>query len=570
MTGLRISPQLALPIDVAGEAIAILAKRGAGKTNTGRVLVEELIAADVQSVVLDPVGAWWGLRYSRDGKTEGLPLPIVGGSHGDVPLEPTAGKLIADVVVDSGQSLIVDLSDFPTKQSMATFTLAFAERLYARKGHASSLLHLVLEEADIFAPQSPKGGWGGDTGKAAAAIETIVRRGRSRGIGVTLITQRSAVLNKDVLTQTDVLILLRTTGPQDIKAVKEWIASRGDEHSSEVLESLPSLANGEAWVWNPERDLLDRAQVRLSNTFDSGATPKAGEHRTEPKHAAQIDLEALGEQIAATAEKAKASDPAVLQNRVRELERQLKARPQGEPERVEVQVPVEVPVLEDEQVELLQSIVGEIRDVAEAVNPLRAVADQIESALRAEQVRTEKVRPAAPAAAQTPARRPAPPAADTDLTAYAVGLLRTLGERHPMRLTRAQISTFSGRKPRSSAFSAAMAEIVRGGYVTVSGGQHALTDAGLAIAGDAVGAATGDVVEMWRAALPGYERDLLDALVDAHPHGLTRPELAERTGRSLTSSAFSAAISTLAKNGLAEVSGGEVRASDDLFVGASA
>lgn len=572
MTGLRISPQLALPIEVAGEAIAILAKRGAGKTNTATVLVEELAAAGVQVVILDPVGAWWGLRSSSDGKDAGLPIPILGGQHGDVPLEHTAGAVIADAAVDHRASLLLDLSDFSSKEQMRRFVTDFAERLFRRKARDASLLHLVLEEADTFAPQNAGRR---DDGRMQAAIEQIVRRGRSRGLGATLITQRSAVLSKDVLTQADVLVVMRTTGPHDLAAIKQWVASRGDDHATEILDSLPSLATGEAWIWNPERDLAERVTVRPRETFDSSSTPKAGQTRVEPKGAAAIDLEALGEQIAATAEKAKASDPAVLQKRVRELEQQLKAAPRGEPERVEVQVPVEVPVLEDEQVELLQSIVGEIRDVAEAVDALRAVADQIESALRAarpraEQVRTERVRPAAPAAAQTPARRPAPPAADTDLSAYAVGLIRTLGERHPMRLTRAQISTFSGRKPRSSAFSAAMAEIARGGYVTVQGGQHALTDAGLAVAGDSVGAATGDVIEMWRAALPAYERDLLDALVEAHPQGVTRPELAETTGRSLTSSAFSAAISTLAKNGLAEVSGGEVRASSDLFIAAPA
>ena len=34
-------------------------------------------------------------------------------------------------------------------------------------------------------------------------MEDLVRRGRARGLGITLITQRPAVLNKDVLTQVD-------------------------------------------------------------------------------------------------------------------------------------------------------------------------------------------------------------------------------------------------------------------------------------------------------------------------------------------------------------------------------
>src|SRR5207253_4107504 len=47
------------------------------------------------------------------------------------------------------------------------------------------------------------------------SFEDIVRRGRARGLGVTLITQRAAVISKNVLTQTEVLVCLRVMAPQD-------------------------------------------------------------------------------------------------------------------------------------------------------------------------------------------------------------------------------------------------------------------------------------------------------------------------------------------------------------------
>jgi uncharacterized protein len=102
VNGLKISPDLTLPIEVAGEAIGIVATRGAGKSFTSAVLVEELYGAKVQFAVLDPTGVYWGLRAGADGKSEGLPIIVLGGVHGDVPLEPTAGALIADLVVDTG------------------------------------------------------------------------------------------------------------------------------------------------------------------------------------------------------------------------------------------------------------------------------------------------------------------------------------------------------------------------------------------------------------------------------------------------------------------------------------
>jgi DNA helicase HerA-like ATPase len=107
---LRISREFSLPAEAVSETFAILAKRGAGKTYTAAVLVEELLKAGLHVVVVDPVGVWRGLRASADGQGEGLPIVILGGDYGDVPLEVGAGELIADLVVEEGLSVVLDLS----------------------------------------------------------------------------------------------------------------------------------------------------------------------------------------------------------------------------------------------------------------------------------------------------------------------------------------------------------------------------------------------------------------------------------------------------------------------------
>jgi uncharacterized protein len=76
------------------QTFAILAKRGAGKTYTSVVMVEEMLKAGLQVVVVDPVGVWWGLRSSADGQYEGLPIVIMGGERGDVPLDVGAGVVL--------------------------------------------------------------------------------------------------------------------------------------------------------------------------------------------------------------------------------------------------------------------------------------------------------------------------------------------------------------------------------------------------------------------------------------------------------------------------------------------
>src|SRR3954453_6593143 len=100
MTALRIAKDLRLDADyVGGGTFALLAKKGAGKTYTGRVMAEEFWKARVPFVVLDPMGAWWGLRSGADGSGDGLPIAIFGGERGDAPLERKGGALMADLVV---------------------------------------------------------------------------------------------------------------------------------------------------------------------------------------------------------------------------------------------------------------------------------------------------------------------------------------------------------------------------------------------------------------------------------------------------------------------------------------
>src|SRR5258707_5634399 len=200
---LHVATDLQLPDEAVTQTFAILAKRGVGKTYTASVLVEEMLKHQLHVAVVDPIGVWWGLRSSADGKRAGLPMVIAGGEHADVPIEPTSGEILAEMIVEKRVSMVIDLSLF-RKGEQHRFIADFAETLYRRNRHDE---HLVLDETDEFAPQRPMG----DEARMLGAIEDLVRRGRARGIGVTMITQRPAVLNKNVLTQIEVLVAMRLT-----------------------------------------------------------------------------------------------------------------------------------------------------------------------------------------------------------------------------------------------------------------------------------------------------------------------------------------------------------------------
>lgn len=345
MKEFQLGPRLWLPTELAARTQAILAQKGAGKTYAAMKETEKLLDSKAQVICLDPTGVWYGLRSSADGQEEGYSIIVMGGDNADVPLEPTAGEVIADFVQDSGRSVILDMSHFESNAAQDRFVTAFALRLYRIKAtkEKRNTIHLMLDEADSFAPQKPLK----SQMTMLGAWEAIVRRGRSRGLGLTMISQRPAVLNKNVLTQVDLLVCLRIVGKQDFDAMKEWTSMYATpEQKTEFLESLPQLENGEAWFWSPGwLRIFKRSKIDSKWTFDSSRTPAPGESAHVPNKTAKVDLGKLSAAITATVEKAKANDPKELRRRIAELEESASKKEPSE---------VEVPAISAAQFESLE------------------------------------------------------------------------------------------------------------------------------------------------------------------------------------------------------------------------
>lgn len=551
MTALHIAPGLTLPLDLVTQTVAVLAKRGAGKTYTASVLAEEMLKAGQQIVAVDPTGAWWGLRSE-------FPVVIFGGEHADVPLEESAGEVVARAVVESRVPAVLDLSLF-RKGQMFRFMTAFAESLYRLNREA---VHLFVDEADAVAPQARN--YGGDENRLLGAMEDIVRRGRKRGIGCTLITQRPQVLNKNVLTQCEILIALRLVHPKDIDAIEEWVNVHGDPATAkQMIASLPSLPIGEAWVWAPGwGDLFQRVKVRKRETFDSGATPKPGETPRKPKKMAAVDLATLGEQIKATVEQAKANDPAALRKRVAELEKLLAERPAVEPRRVEV------PALDAGQIADFRDMA---KDVTESSSQLAREWSVLAVRLEAFTRQPDQRRPPA-VATPAPARMVAAAKPKATGEQSPIGnsgkrrMLVALAQNQAGGLTHTKLSLLTGISQSGGTWRTYLGSLRGDGYVADAGDTLRITDAGLAALGDYTPLPTGPaLLDFWRAKLgSGGKRRLFDVVVEAYPNELSHFEAARRCEIALDGGTWRTYLGEL--RGLELIVGkGSLRANPDLF-----
>ena len=278
-----------LPLTALDERLAIVGTSGSGKTYAAKGLVERLMDQGARVCVVDPLGVWWGLRAGAEGEASSPPCPVVvfGGRHADVALHGGMGAALGHLIGSHQMACVVDVSDLGSAVVRRGFMTAFTEALYAANTES---LHLVLDEADLWAPQRAQP----DGQDLLGRVEEIVRRGRIRGFRPWLITQRPAVLHKDVLSQADILLSMKLTSSQDREAIGRWIEGQADRtEGRRILAALPRLARGEGWVWAPSDGVLEQVTFPRIRTFDSSQTPQRGEPVTAPRTLAAVDLSAI-------------------------------------------------------------------------------------------------------------------------------------------------------------------------------------------------------------------------------------------------------------------------------------
>lgn len=548
---LRIAAGFTMPSDAVTQTIGIIAKRNAGKTHTGVVLTEELLDAGAQVVVLDPLGVWWGLRSSIDGKGKGYAVVVFGGDHGDLPLTEDMGAQIANAIVDHRLSAVLDLSAL-TKAATRRFAAAFFEQLYHAKGAEGKRtpLHLVLDEADVFAPQRVQP----DETRMLGAVDSIVRRGRTRGFGVTMITQRPATISKDVFTQIEVLVALQLVSPQDRKAVDEWVQANGTpEQRAEFMRSLASLERGQAWVWSPSwLKVFKLVQIRQRRTFDSSRTPTAGEQPiAPPRELAQVDLDRLQESMKAALEKVKANDPELLKKRIAELEKQLRsagAVSERSVEDVARLIGSSVTARDSAWLEAVDRGIDAFRAAAK-LSPFVPVNQPAALHRATVQLSSRPPRVLATCATTVPRVRGIG-AGDGNLSKGERAVLTVLAQFEPESVTARKAALLAGYSLNSSTWRNILSRLRNDwGEPLIDGGASAMTITGRGhqMLGEWAPLPTGEaLLDHWRRELgDGCARMLFEALVHAHPRERTKEELASASGYSAESSTFRNGISKL-------------------------
>lgn len=595
---LQLADNLLLPPEIVTAKVAILANSGAGKSYTAMKLGELMLSAGAQIVALDPVGIWYGLLSSSDGKGPGFPVLVFGGAHGHLALSPRAGAAVAAFLVESGASCVLDLSDM-LPDELSEFVADFARALLRERRKRPSPMHLFFEEADNFSPQRLKGS---KSFHMQLAVAKLLKEGRHAGIGWSVISQRAQDVDKTVLDLAETLVALRTV--KGWARVKEWLTSKDLEASPELQRQLAELETGGAVVISPflSTDAWRRIHVRPRVTFDVSKTPELGAAPITPK-LAEVDLSALRTQMETIMAQIEEGDPQALQRRVGEQAREIErlraalaakptppAEPAAAPEALE-----RLRREADEMSVQLQALLDALLSIEKATQKERSGAQTLRDramrlqhglseeltrvvgpALREEHIGStlnellegEGAHEADPSPATHPevaAKRWTPQKLGS-LSLCATSILWVFAWSGPrgseLHLHRTLLAVRSLYSINGSGFHAALSELrdagliergaTRGTFRLLPAGQARVAE--LAERPEPPGPSTlAEVRQAWlgRPRFSRGAKNILDVLLrEGSP--LTKPQLAERTGYSENSSSFHAAICELAALGLVE------------------
>ncbi len=140
------------------------------------------------------------------------------------------GTGLSELVQEGKASLINLRGVAPDVQELVVARIASTVFEGRKKGKIPPLF-LVLEEAHNFAPQQ---------GAAACSriLKNIASEGRKFGLGLCVVTQRAARIDKSVLSQCNTQLILQVTNPLDLKAIAQSIEGL-TPGMTDMIQGLP-------------------------------------------------------------------------------------------------------------------------------------------------------------------------------------------------------------------------------------------------------------------------------------------------------------------------------------------
>ncbi|HII39045.1 TPA: ATP-binding protein [Candidatus Micrarchaeota archaeon] len=175
-------------------------------------------------------------------------------------------------LVKEGQASVINLKGASLETQQSVVARLLTDLFQARKFSRIPPFFLVIEEAHNFAPERSFG-----EVASSRVVRTLASEGRKFGLGLCIVSQRPARVDKNVLSQCNTQVVLKMTNPNDIRAVSASMESFDETMDSEIR----GLAVGTAIVSGEGADGSLCVEVRPRRSRHGGKA-QASQELHEP------------------------------------------------------------------------------------------------------------------------------------------------------------------------------------------------------------------------------------------------------------------------------------------------
>ena len=530
--------------------LLVTANSGGGKSWLLRRIAEQLFGK-IQVILIDPEGEFPSLREKY--------AYVLVGPGGETPADVRSAPLVARKLLELKASAVCDLFEMKARDRH-TWVRLFLDSLIDAPKTLWHPLVVIVDEAQMFAPEKGQG-----ESEASEAMKSLASRGRKRGFGPILATQRLSRLDKNV----SALMLNRLIGQHfedvDVDRALDLLSIAGKTARLEAAQEMRLFEPGTFYAFGRalclERTLFRVGPIETTHP-DVGAEVQAPAPPPAPEKVKKL-LPALADLPKQAEDQAK--DMTTARRRIAELEGQLRARPvQIEPKVERVVERVEIPILKAGDVERLEKAVA---TMTKAGAQIQASGTEIAGALRSARQRPAPmpVRAVARPPAPTPVRRDPPAALNNGSLARAERRILTVLAQYPGGRTKTQLAVLAGYAVNGGGFNNSIGALRSRGHLIGDKLQLQITEEGLAALGQWDPLPVGrDLVDYWLRRLGKAERSAFSVLVEIWPEALTKEDLASRAGYEPSGGGFNNALGKLRTLELIQ-GRGELKASDELM-----
>ncbi len=228
----------------------VIGQSGSGKSYLVGVIVEELCRNGLPFLIVDTEGEYKSLKSVFNA------IWVGEDKKADLGIDVDYERLFNESI-DNSVPIIFDVSDAVNKTAYVYRAL---EVLYNVEEERRSPYLVIMEESDKFAAQvvRPK----------INPVEEISVRGRKRGIGLLVATQRPANISKNVLAQCSYGFVGKLSIDNDLQAVSVLFEGR------KTLVQIPMLETGMFMPFGMQNK--DVVRIKSRQVLHVGSTPTIG------------------------------------------------------------------------------------------------------------------------------------------------------------------------------------------------------------------------------------------------------------------------------------------------------